>query len=300
MSENTLLFPTDLAANNQTRLQFAATLAKALDVKLCLLHFMGVADAESSEDVPQALLPAIEAMRKTMAERRDAAEKQLKLEQSVVQKLGVECCVEFRNERASTGILDYAKEHPPAFVVLGLRSSSVSHSPLVQHVFGSTSSTVLRHSNVPVLALPPNATLPAALHKCKWVVGVDFSDENKRAISFVQPFVEKLQASIELVHISAPLSRELDEPVNQLWADHAKQQLDELKALLVPSAKTTFKQTPSDKTTGHALAEHASHRDASFLVLSASGKGNLKKFFLGSTAERTLRYATMPVFVVRG
>jgi nucleotide-binding universal stress UspA family protein len=51
--------------------------------------------------------------------------------------------------------------------------------------------------------------------------------------------------------------------------------------------------------TSQAIARQARKLHASMIVMGSHGRTGLKRFILGSVAERTLRYATCPVLIVK-
>ena len=50
---------------------------------------------------------------------------------------------------------------------------------------------------------------------------------------------------------------------------------------------------------GSEIVRYAAEVDAGLIVISSHGHSGLKRFFLGSVAERVTRMASCPVLVVR-
>lgn len=49
----------------------------------------------------------------------------------------------------------------------------------------------------------------------------------------------------------------------------------------------------------HEIADHASELGADLIVIPSHGRTGAKRFFIGSVAERVVRYAHCPVLVLR-
>ena len=47
------------------------------------------------------------------------------------------------------------------------------------------------------------------------------------------------------------------------------------------------------------ILDHASQKDIDLIAMTTHGRGGVKRFLLGSVAEKVLRHATKPIFLVR-
>jgi nucleotide-binding universal stress UspA family protein len=72
--------------------------------------------------------------------------------------------------------------------------------------------------------------------------------------------------------------------------------LEQLTARFAPKARCSYVVKPGIAVT--TILEEAESFDAELIVVAASGRNRVSRFFLGSTADRVIREATCPVLVV--
>lgn len=139
------------------------------------------------------------------------------------------------------------------------------------------------------------------------VVGTDFSVCAARAIAFAASLATSQGSRVHLVHVlSEPVPAldvagalpYLDTRTRQEWEEVSRKHLErEAKALEkrgVPATSELLWGRPSD-----ALVEAAERQKASLLVVGTHGRSAFEKFLIGSTAERVVRRASVPVLTVR-
>lgn len=139
------------------------------------------------------------------------------------------------------------------------------------------------------------------------VVGTDFSVCAARALSFAASLAASQGSSVHVVHVlSEPVPAldvagalpYLDTRTRQEWEEASRQHLEkEVQALSkrgVPATSELVWGRPSD-----ALVDAAQRLDASLLVIGTHGRSAFEKFLIGSTAERVVRRAMVPVLTVR-
>ena len=146
----------------------------------------------------------------------------------------------------------------------------------------------------------------AATLKCL-VVGTDFSVCAARALAWAVSLAKLSGARVHLVHVLLEPVQALDVAaalpypdveVRREWEEAARVKLDrEVRAAQKRGVATTAEirwGRPSD-----SIVDTAHRQKASMIVLGTHGRSALEKLLLGSTAERVLRIATLPVLTVR-
>jgi nucleotide-binding universal stress UspA family protein len=136
------------------------------------------------------------------------------------------------------------------------------------------------------------------------LVPVDFSPGALHALNFAVSLAGRIGASIVLVHVMDPiyvpgrldsprlrsLQMEAHEDTRRLLAGLAKRRVRPH----VPVRHYLLKGTPSAK-----IVEAASRTGADLVVMGSEGRSGIKRFLVGSVAERVIRHARCPVLVVR-
>jgi nucleotide-binding universal stress UspA family protein len=135
-------------------------------------------------------------------------------------------------------------------------------------------------------------------------VPVDFSPSSLNALNFAVSLARRLGASIVLVHVLdliyvsgrldsrrlRSLRAEAHEDAERLLAGLAKRRVRPH----VPVRHHLLKGTPSAK-----IVEMASRNGADLIVMGSEGRGGMKRFLVGSVAERVIHQAHCPVLFVR-
>ncbi|HTE50518.1 MAG TPA: universal stress protein [Kofleriaceae bacterium] len=145
------------------------------------------------------------------------------------------------------------------------------------------------------------------------LIAVDFSSESDIAVLHAVELARQDGARVILVHVSAlPTDLLADSSYDPIFraqgsgaefaTDHRRQAADMLQAtetrcqaLGVEAESVLVDDNPSD-----GLARIADELRADLLVLGTHGRTGLKRFLLGSVAERTVRLARVNTLVARG
>jgi nucleotide-binding universal stress UspA family protein len=138
------------------------------------------------------------------------------------------------------------------------------------------------------------------------VVAVDFSDTSADTIGAALEVARGQQDRVHLVHVVADVFRSMGitEAPTVDWAEVQRKWIDQARSQLIDLA-TGSKLDPRRVTTavevGSPAAEilrYAENHAAQVIVLGSHGHGLVKRFMLGSVADRVLRQATCPVMLV--
>jgi len=139
------------------------------------------------------------------------------------------------------------------------------------------------------------------------VVGVDFSEENAVAVREAMRLARDRDVEVVLTHVG---SVERDSPwlpnaAARAWAEilaeNAKQnrvRLDELRESVLDQG-TSVKTLIVDDGPAEGVTAAAKEADADLVVVSTHGRTGLRKFLLGSVAQRVVRICERDVLIVR-
>ncbi len=138
------------------------------------------------------------------------------------------------------------------------------------------------------------------------LVPIDFSKLSVRAIATAKWLAQRFGATIHLTHVhqwqyptdfmGLVMSSEF------LSAERQNMQLaEELKSIANKAGLSSRDQTHlrTGASAFHEICKLAREISADLIVMPTHGHTGLKRMFLGSTAERVVRHAPCPVFVVR-
>jgi universal stress protein A len=168
------------------------------------------------------------------------------------------------------------------------------------------------HKGSIVLELGPSENLPSAavtepkpaeIQLKTVLVPVDFSTASQKAIDYAVAFGRQFNAELCLLHVIQPYfpGPEMSYgAIESLWSENQKEaglNLDALKGLLEKHAPVS-----AQLKTGYPYVEiirTARLLQADLIVMATHGRTGLAHAFMGSTAEKVVREAGCPVFVVR-
>jgi nucleotide-binding universal stress UspA family protein len=138
------------------------------------------------------------------------------------------------------------------------------------------------------------------------VVAVDFSDTSAGTLDAALELARGQQNRVHLLHVAADVFRSMgltDAPTTD-WAEVQRNQIDQARHQLIGVA-AGCKLDPQRITTAVAvgspaaeIVRYAQDHRASIIVLGSHGHGVVKRFMLGSVADRVLRQASCPVMLV--
>jgi universal stress protein A len=147
-----------------------------------------------------------------------------------------------------------------------------------------------------------NETLPFEIKRI--LVSTDFSKESLKGVRYAAAMAQKFGATIELVFVveTASLVAGLDSSILAMSdkdvAQKAHDKLVRLAEKEFPAGVVVFPKV----RVGHGameICDLARSFQADLIIISTHGYTGLKRTFMGSTAERVVRYAPCPVLVVR-
>lgn len=144
----------------------------------------------------------------------------------------------------------------------------------------------------------------------KILVPTDFSDNSAEALDYAVAIAEKFGSELLMLHVQTtsdmvPAGIEGMEAVTEayarLLANYEQEAMNTMKdALEVYEGR--FTGATWELVSGvpyQAILEVAAERGADLIVMGTHGRGPIKRFLLGSQADRVVRGAACPVMTVR-
>jgi universal stress protein A len=133
------------------------------------------------------------------------------------------------------------------------------------------------------------------------LVPIDFSESSRKAVRYAVSFAKLFQAELLLVHVlqtPTPIPGVMDFPtVDEGTQTALAQRLSEFRD--ETCGGVTARDLLVLGSPFNEISRVAEEQNIDLIVLGTHGHSALHRLFLGSTAERVLRYAPCPVLVVR-
>lgn len=295
MKFNQILFPTDFSPNAQAALVHALFHAESFAARLTVLHGLIAGEPSAPHDYlePDEFSRRMEEvaavqMKESLEAHKDRA---LDIYQTTIW-----------GELASELILEYARQHDTDLIVMGTHG----RKGLNRFFLGSVAEEVIRNAPCPVMTVRSKAGEARFEPLRHVVVPVDFSPISVEALQIARHVAILHKAKLTLLHVVeeyfypggleagiAPISeiipdikqKRLD-MLNQLGQDHIQDEIE-------------FHTVVTSGRASESIVNWADENQADFIALGTHGFGGLNRFFLGSTAERVVRKAQVPVCTIR-
>ncbi|RAL24735.1 hypothetical protein DL240_00560 [Lujinxingia litoralis] len=290
----TVLCATDFSENSQGALRLAADLARGTGRSLLVTHAVDLAAGDQGWRV------LVEAPDEIEASVREEAQQRLEsfFDESVdaSRRPGLvrfEVCMGSPAE----AILDLASKEATSMVVVGTRGAS----RLREIFLGSVANSLVRQSEVPVVLAPPETA--SGTFKTI-VVGLDLSPVSGPVLRRAATLAREQDGRIHVVHaLIVPevtgLAMSLNEPASRLSELRAERHAQLRQLVSDEGAQDVVDEVHvMVEAPDRAVVSHAATINADLIAMGTRGRRGWSRFFLGNSAERTMRRAGCPVFVV--
>lgn len=290
-----LLVPTDFSACADQALRHAKRLARSYEAELHLLHVIPVAAAHPMLGV-QA----------TPSERTDRVMEQFDevVETLNLDDLSYELAIEHGEGVAST-VLEYAENHALDLIVVGTHG----RRGVQRLMLGSETEEILRRADRPVLTVGQGDNGKSGFPPERLLVPVDLSVHSRDALRHAAAVAQYFEVRLDLIHViesvatydpAGPYQAVLPSEENALPTvkKNIRDTLHDLaEELPLPTenVRVYVGQSPAVPF----IVDVATEEDIDLLVLSSHGRSGLERFLIGSVAEKVIRTAPCPVFVVK-
>jgi nucleotide-binding universal stress UspA family protein len=298
-----VLVPIDFSPESLKTLRYAKRLSKRFRAKLHLVHVITPPLAFLPQQTP---LPFTDFSKELAA---GASERLRKLAAEFsLPKAPKPYSIRFGAQ--ADGINEVARVTRAELITIATRG----YTGLKRAFVGSTTESVLRNAFCPVLIVRenerPSATQSVrkaspALQFRKILVPLDFSEPSRLGVEYALGFAQEFHATVVLFHsvfVSPYLmgNRFAAPQVPMLIASEQKSARTEMENLREAiSRKGGMVETKvALGSPVEQVGKYVRKAGVDLIITSTHGRSGLRRLFIGSTAERIVRYAPCPVLVV--
>lgn len=298
---------TDLGKTGARAVDLAARMASATGRPLTLIHVTGPGPDLTDE----AHSEAERVLRDRLRTRVEAAAAALEKERVRAEGLGPHAEAELLEGRPWEEVIEYATRSNASVLVVGPHGEagpmSTSRGGLTEWILGSTADRVIRHAPCPVLVGPREGVDAPRLRGGTWLVPVDFSEASRRALQVAKELAASCEAKVIPFHV-APDAVDSEQPSREndpiglaraMDSQSARSRERELEELVAEEIDAKLEVKVGLGEPADAVAAAADELGAQLIVMGTRGRTGLAHLVLGSTTERTLRRAHVPVLCVR-
>lgn len=137
------------------------------------------------------------------------------------------------------------------------------------------------------------------------LVPTDFSAHSRSAMALAVELAQQFDAELLLVHALAPITHPLvstatmalSPDVQLAMQRHCQEELDTQRQAVPPGIKVATRVL--DGVPFNEILDCATREHVDLIVIGTQGHTGFKHVLLGSTAERVVRLATVPVLTIR-
>ena len=287
MNIRNVLVPVDFSPPSRLAVDYAVSLARKFRAKLTLMHVVespsALAQLFQSENAEVKIAPSDQAL--LMLSSLVAAEDQDDLDLRTVLKSG-----NIKDEIIAT-----ITEQQADVVVMGTHGRAF----FGRLVIGSVTEAILRKVSIPVLTVS-RATRPLAFKRI--LFATDLSETSKQGFGHILEMARMMGSDFVLIHALDNTSLTYSgEGMAGYVSPRSMNEADTKLAELAAEANARKIKAHTIIVEGNAAEEivkAAEENDADVILITVARKGFLERALLGTTAERVIREAQVPVFSI--
>ena len=287
MNIKNVLVPVDFSPPSRLAVNYGVSLARKFRATLTLMHV-----AESASGLAH---PFADESGAITNQHREQALRMLGALLGSEDQDDLDLRIVTRSGNIKDEIADVIQEQAADILVMGTHGRGL----FGRWVIGSVTEGVLRKVSIPVLTVC-RATKPLAFTRI--LLATDLSESSKRAFDYTLELARTMRSDLTILHVvdQAALTYAGAEMVSYV----AEQDVEEAKAKL---AKCVFEASRANVRAETVLVQgiaaeeilRSAERDPADLILISVGKkGVVERTLLGTTAERVIREATVPVLSI--
>ncbi|MBZ0135948.1 MAG: universal stress protein [Planctomycetes bacterium] len=287
-----IVVPTDFSDTAETAIKLASQLA---DHYACTLDLVNVVDATV---YAYAGYPFASLSKELMSGAEEALNKvKLTLTNGKLNRY-------LLSGSPAREIADHAKRHKADLIVIGTHG----HGAVARFFLGSVADRVVHESDCPVIVTKqPKGKIKHPKKQTKPFTRIlfpsDFSDTSKRALDQAVAFTEDMDAELFVLHVvdDSLISTHVEEERTIILKELRKHALEELKNQLPAQLLENFETIGAVKRgePGKAIAAYAETHHCDLIVMGTHGRGGIERALIGSVADKVVRRAKCPVYLVR-
>lgn len=265
----TILVPTDFSPSADNATQFAAHLARQVGAGLYLVHVYQI--PVTLNDMPVMVL--------STDELRRSANEQLQRLQRELQEAFPDVAIQTESRLGTINdeLEDICRIATPIALVLG----SHGMSGLERMLFGSTTISVMRHTQLPVIAVP-NHFKRTGLHRI--VLAADLLDLDKIPTQKIISITQLLGAQLHLLHVADKNEKK----------DRTAEPLLQLLQPLQPTYHVVYNDNVKS-----GLMQYLEQNSTDLLMVLPHEHNIMERLFFKLHTEDIIKNAPVPVMAIR-
>jgi len=260
-----ICFPTDFGKSSEVALESVISIAKKFGSKVSIVHVL-----------PESMI-----RNKVQRFVDDNMARYVEL----LEGQDIKCTSDILYGKHIDELVSFAERKKANLIVLG-----AGHVGKENFKLGSNSEKIIRNSSVPVWVIEKESTVNPDNVLCP----IDFSEESMLALDNAIHLCRRFESKLEILHVIKGIDKEYAE----LGADTSAEQAD-----IVKKVEMEFEDLIKDKdlngiTWGKeirlgdptdVILDVIKQKKIDLVMMGSTGKGAIKKFFIGSVAERVSR-----------
>ncbi|MEI6947522.1 universal stress protein [Paraflavisolibacter sp. H34] len=268
-----IIIPTDFSSSADNAAHFGAQLASALGSTLYLLNVYQI--PVSISDIPVMMISG-EELKKNADEGLERSREEL---QKTYPELAI--VTESRLGDVTTELKDFCREVDPLAVLIG----SHEESGFERLLFGSTTLSVIRHLQCPVMAIPAASRFAPVRNV---VFATDLQALSPATALKIVNLTQLFSASLHIVHVDVggedPAAHPPGEQVKKL-----ENQLQPLQAVF---------HEIKDGDVGHGMQSYAEQNQADLIIAVQHKHSFWERFLWKDHCESVLTHVQVPLLVL--
>ena len=196
----------------------------------------------------------------------------------------------------SATILSYVDDYDIDVLVLGTHG----RTGLDRFLLGNVAEAVLRDAPVPVLTVHEKTDVDRSFERV--LIPTDGSESAFAALDDAVTFAEATGARLHVVHATAEsqigentVTYDISDPDVATGIEEIDDTIERMESTQLDEVDVT---TPSGRP-DQAILAVASEANADCIVMGTHGRTGVRRYLLGSTTERVVRFAGVPVLAIR-
>lgn len=201
-------------------------------------------------------------------------------------------------------IADHARRHKAELIIIGTHG----HGAVARFFLGSVADRVVHEANCNVIVTKqPKGKIKHPKKKTKpfsrILFPTDFSDTSKRALKQAISLTEDMDAELFVLHTidDTLISTHVEEERHIILKELRTHALAEMKKQLPTELMNNFETIGAVKRgdPGKQIAAYAETHHCDLIVMGTHGRTGIERALIGSVADKVVRRAKCPVFLVR-
>jgi nucleotide-binding universal stress UspA family protein len=287
MDIKNVLVPVDFSPPSQLAVNYGVSFAREFRASLTLLHVI-----ESGAAVVAGFPVESTAIKER---RRDQALRMLSALVAPEDQDDLDLRIVIRSGDIKDEILSVIDEQHADIAVMGTHGRGLFGRWLI----GSVTQGILRKVSMPILTVC-RATQPLAFNRV--VFATDCSESSEHAFDFVLECAHRMRSVVTLVHVLEPVAVTYggEKMADYIGHHNAAEVQSKLADLVVKGAQRDVKveTVVVEGVAADEILKAADGNSADLLLITVKHKGFVERALLGTTAERLIREAHIPVLSI--